>query len=130
MVPEGAKFIGIREMPIVKDATKTYRLDGAGFIDGKEAMRQAIRLILSIERYEHAIYSPDYGLELDDLYGKDVHYVFPELKERIKEALGQDDRILSVDAFDYKDRGGKLSLRFLVETDEGPIEEALEVQIA
>lgn len=33
---------------------KTFCLDGPGMIDGKEAVRQAIYLILNTERYERS----------------------------------------------------------------------------
>lgn len=72
-----------------------------GFCDGLEAMRQVIYKILNTERYQYIIYSWNYGIELLDLYGEPVTYVCPELQRRITEALIQDDRIDSVDNFEF-----------------------------
>lgn len=73
-----------------------------GSCDGLEAIKQAVYLILNVERYRYVIYSSNYGVEFDDLLGKPVPYVLPELKRRIEEALTQDDRITSVDGFEFK----------------------------
>ena len=58
-----------------------------GSCDGLEAIKQAVYLILNVERYRYVIYSSNYGVEFDDLLGKPVPYVMPELKRRIEEAL-------------------------------------------
>lgn len=57
----------------------------AGTYDHLKAVKQAVYKILRTERYEHAIYSWDYGIELKDLFGKNVNYVKAEIKHRIKE---------------------------------------------
>ena len=72
------------------------------FVDELEAMKQVIFKILNTERYQYLIYSWNYGIELLDLYGEPVSYVCPELERRIKEALVQDDRIESVDTFNFE----------------------------
>ena len=73
-----------------------------GTCDELEAMKQVIYKILNTERYQHIIYSWDYGIELLDLYGEPVTYVCPELERRIKEALTQDDRIDDVGEFEFE----------------------------
>lgn len=72
-----------------------------GFCDELQAMQQVIYKILNTERYQYIIYSWNYGIELLDLYGEPVTYVCPELQRRITEALVQDDRIESVDDFEF-----------------------------
>lgn len=72
-----------------------------GFCDELEAMIQVIYKILNTERYQYIIYSWNYGIELLDLCGEPVTYVCPELQRRITEALIQDDRITSVDSFEF-----------------------------
>lgn len=72
-----------------------------GFTDELDAMKQTIYMILNTERYQYIIYSRNYGIELNDLFGEPVTYVCPELERRITEALTQDERILSVDAFSF-----------------------------
>ncbi|MEN7878670.1 DUF2634 domain-containing protein, partial [Clostridioides difficile] len=63
-----------------------------GICDDVEALKQTIFLILNTERYQHLIYSWNYGVELNDLIGEPISFVIPELERRIKEALIQDDR--------------------------------------
>ena len=72
-----------------------------GFCDGLEAMKQVVYKILNTERYQHIIYSWNYGVELRDLYGEPFTYVCPEIQRRITEALVQDDRINGVDSFEF-----------------------------
>ena len=72
-----------------------------GICDELEAMKQVIYKILNTERYQYIIYSWNYGVELNDLFGEPVTYVCPELERRIKEALVQDDRIEDVNNFEF-----------------------------
>lgn len=72
-----------------------------GFCDELDAMVQVIYKILNTERYQYIIYSWNYGIELVDLFGEPVTYVCPELQRRIEEALIQDERITSVDNFEF-----------------------------
>ena len=72
-----------------------------GHVDELEAMHQVIYKILNTERYQYIIYSWDYGIETLDLFGEPISYVCPEIERRIIEALIQDDRIESVDNFEF-----------------------------
>lgn len=72
-----------------------------GTVDELEAMKQVVYKILNTERYQYIIYSWNYGIELMDLFGMPVIYVIPELERRITEALIQDERIESVDDFEF-----------------------------
>ena len=58
-----------------------------GKIDGADAMKQAVFLILSTERFDWKIFSKDYGIELKGLYGMPRSYVEAELPRLIREAL-------------------------------------------
>lgn len=73
----------------------------AGYVDELEAYKQAIYKIINTERYDHIIYSRNYGVELKDLFGQSIPYVIPEIERRIKEAIEQDDRTESVDSFEF-----------------------------
>ena len=95
-----------------------------GFCDGLEAMKQVVYKILNTERYEHIIYSWNYGVELRDLFGEPVSYVLSELKRRITEALVQDDRINKVDEFEFEViKRGTVHVKFTVHTIFGDIQE-------
>ena len=85
-------------------------------IDGLEAVKQAVWLILNIERCRYVIYSWNYGVELEDLFGQPVSFVRPELERRIRQALTQDTRIRAVDGFSFERRGKALLCTFTVHT--------------
>lgn len=102
---------------------KTYRMEiDAERVRGTitsdlDAVKQAVYKIINTERYKFLIYSWNYGVELEDLFGKPIPYVLPEIPRRIKEALIQDDRITDVLGFDltYNKRGDVLA-KFTVVT--------------
>lgn len=73
-----------------------------GKVDGIEAKEQAIRKILNTERYEYEIYSWNFAIETQDLYGMDIPFVMSEIKVRITDAITADDRFESVDNFVVK----------------------------
>lgn len=113
--------------------SKTYKISDnntiAGFIDGIDAVKQAVALALSTERFNHPIYSWDYGVELECLVGKDILFIYVEIKRRIKEALEQDDRIASVSDFKYTRQDDSLLVEFTVETDYGKFDSELAVNV-
>lgn len=99
-----------------------------GKVDGLKAIRQAVHKILSTERYEHLIYSPDYGSELTGLIGRDPLYVQSELKRRISEALLQDDRIEEVGEFRFTVLEDRVLVSFTVISLFGKWDEHKEVK--
>ena len=112
----------------------TYGLDVtkarvAGEVDEQKAMQQAIYKLLNTERYQHLIYSWNYGVELKELMGKPSFYVIPEVERRITEALMQDERITGVDAFSFETERNKIHVSFTVNTIYGDIETEREVRI-
>ena len=114
--------------------SKTYYINRntnriSGYIDDKDAIIQAIYLILSTERYESVIYNWYYGTEFDSLIGKDRDFVKSELKRRIAEAILEDDRILDVTDFDISFNKDVANVVFLVETNIGDININWEVNI-
>lgn len=87
---------------------KTWRLDlingrVGGQIDGLEAVVQSAMMALATERYEHLIFSWQYGSELHSLLSRDRDYVFSEARRMIREALSPDTRITDVRNFDWRD---------------------------
>ena len=72
-----------------------------GMVDQHDAIRQAILKVLNTERYRYLAYTWNYGVELEDLFGKAIPYVCPEIERRITEALEWDDRINKVHDFEF-----------------------------
>lgn len=128
----------IEEITETEYATNTYRIVQVGnssdsridgYVDDLESIKQAIHLILSTERYEHIIYSWNYGVELIDLFGQPLPYVISELERRITEALTQDSRIDDVTDFEFEKIGKRLHATFTVVTTVGDIPTDLEVEV-
>ncbi|MUT67823.1 DUF2634 domain-containing protein [Paenibacillus sp. NEAU-GSW1] len=112
--------------------SKTYGLHVetgriAGTVDGLEAMRQAVFKMMQTVRYEHFVYSSDYGFEPVSLAGVDIGFVKSELKRRIQEALLQDERITGVNEFELTADGDAILAKFAVQTIFGDFQSSLEV---
>lgn len=120
MLPQNNNLLN-SGIDIQKYASKTYSIDFKndvmrGMTDGINALKQAIFLILSIERYDYIIYSWNYGFERKDLFGKPTTYACAVLPSRIKQALMQDDRIQKVYDFVTKAEGNTVQVEFKVES--------------
>lgn len=118
----------VPDFTIVEQPTLTYRLNFAGrlsygYLNGLEAMKQAIFLILHTERFQHAIYSWNYGIELFSLIGKPkTPLLQAKLQKSITEALLADDRILQVDSFVFTPIRKGYVIQFTAHTTQGNIE--------
>lgn len=124
----------MEEITEVSYPSRTYKINFEndrinGYTDDLDAVRQAVYLILSTERYKFIIYSWDYGVELVDLIGQPIPYVMAELPRRITEALTQDDRIDDVVDFEFEHKGKKLHTTFTVVSNVGKISTELEVEV-
>ena len=60
---------------------ETNRIQGE--CDGWYSVRQAVEVILNVERFRWQIYSPYSGMQWDGLIGQDPGYVASELQRRI-----------------------------------------------
>ncbi len=134
MTPVSDGFL--QDLTITEQPTKTYKMDldtgvsVRGYTDEQEAMKQAIYKILNTERYKYVMYSWNYGVELEDLFGEPVTYVVPELERRITEALTQDSRIQEVTDFEFDtSQRGTVHVTFVANTKYGEIAAETEVNI-
>lgn len=114
--------------------SKTFKMNYnpltiTGTIDELKAVEQAVFLILNVERYEWLIYSWNYGAELKSLIGQPVDYCIPEIERRIREALLQDDRISSVEGFEFTVNKKKVLTTFTVVSIFGELKTETEVEI-
>lgn len=98
-------------------------------IDGAEAMKQAIWLILHTERYAYFIYSWNYGVELCDKIGSNMALGCLHVQNAVCEALKQDDRISMVDHFSFTKDENKLCVSFTVHTIFGELESGVELNV-
>lgn len=100
----------------------------SGFVDEREAVKQAIMLILNTERYKFLIYSWNYGVELEELIGTHPDIVEDEVERLISEALLQDDRITAVYDFEFSRNKDTLLVSFKVDSVYGDIDIETEVR--
>lgn len=87
------------EVKTVTIPSKTYKFTEeriTGFVDGLDAIKQAILHILSVERYSCIIYDSNYGVELEQYSGTDLYFIEATIENTLKEALTQDNRINNV----------------------------------
>lgn len=113
----------------------TYRLDFVnkriiGTVDGPEAVMQFIKKTLNTDKYAHSIYDWFYGNELLNLVGMPYDYVVAECPRLIEEALLADDRILSVEDFQFSQAAvDSVSVSCTVRTIYGALNYTQEVSI-
>lgn len=100
-----------------------------GECDDWLAVRQAVEIILNVERFRWQIYRPYSGMQWDGLIGQDPGYVALELQRRITEALTMDDRVRGISNFTYTVTGDQLSASLTVNTVFGEYETSVEVNL-
>lgn len=105
----------------------TRRIRGRG--DGWEAIRQAVEIIVSVERFKWQIYTPNFGTDYDGLLGTEPGYAASELQRRLEDAFLPDSRILGMKDFTWSFSGVSLSVRFTVRTVFGDVESGLTVRL-
>ena len=87
--------------------TKTYKIDPVskriiGTVEGRDAVLQFIRKVLSTDKYAFEIYDWYYGTELIKLVGQPFDYVVARVPSIFREALLVDDRIKEVRDFTFR----------------------------
>lgn len=114
---------------------KTYRLDFEnhrimGKLEDYDAVLQFIKKALRTDKYSYEIYDWYYGNELRDLVGMPYDYIITECPRIIEEALITDDRILSVEDFEFsKTSVDSMNMSCVVKTIYGNINYSQEVSI-
>lgn len=135
MIPKAVNDDLVADFEVTSQPSKTYKMNIeaetiAKHTDDLEAIKQTVYKILNTERYRYVIYSWNYGIELQDLFGMPLPYVYPELKRRITEALTWDDRINDVTDFKFTHKKGEVSATFTVHTVAGSFEAERTVKVA
>lgn len=133
MIPTGGALGAEQNIELEQQPSRTYKLDLkrnriVGMTDNKDAIEQAIFKILQTERFEHLIYTANYGSELKGLIGTNKLFIQSELKRRIAEALLNDDRISDVVDFKFTFGEGDVLVEFIAVTQYGQIRTSHEVK--
>lgn len=106
---------------------ETNRIEGTA--DGLAAVRQAVEIILNVQRFRWQIYQPYSGMDWEGLIGQDAGYVGAELQRRLIDALTVDDRVTGISNYDYTAEGDTLTATFTVNTVFGSFDESAEVML-
>lgn len=134
MIPQGGILLpDSGDVDYVDQPSLTYRLnleEGtiSGQVDGLEAIKQAVAKVLQTRRFEHLIYSSDYGQELYSVIGHNPLWAYAEIERHIKEALLQDDRIISVENMNIAFAGEQAIAEFTVRSLYGAFDIKKEVR--
>lgn len=126
MIPSGSQTI-LAET--VTKPSKTFPIGSPGYIDQIEAVKQAVAIILDVNRFDNPTVSWNFGHELNQLIGQPMELVIPESERYIREALTQDDRITDVVDFEFTEQGSKLLVNYRVVTIYGDFTQESEVNI-
>ncbi len=115
--------------------SRTYRLDLdagriVGFVDGQEAVRQAIRKAIITPRFKCLIYDNQYGSEIEDaVICNDAtrEYIESVMEGFVRDCLKPDTRILDVHDFEFEFQDDAAYITFTADTiyGETEIEEVL-----
>lgn len=133
-LPRSGDDIDLVQLTVVRQPSYTHFFDiennrVRGMTDTLAAMKQAIYLILMIERKEYPIYSWNYASEIRTLVGKPVDYVMSEAKRIITEALMRDDRIVGTYNWHFEKGTASLHAVFTVKTIFGDVDAETDIEI-
>ena len=106
----------------------TNRLRGRG--DNWEAVRQAVEVIVNVERFKWQIYTPNFGTDYGGLLGTDPGYAASELRRRLEDAFLPDNRILGIKDYAYTFRDVSLTVTFTALTVFGDVPGRMEAALA
>lgn len=102
---------------------KTGQMTGK-IVEGVEAIKVWIWLVLRIPRYRYLLFSWDYGNEYESLIGKSYseEYLQAEAKRMTEDCLLMNEYITSIENFSVSFIGETLNLSFTVNTKYGAVE--------
>lgn len=121
------------ELPLLKEVAWNFKEDkpvinGLGeiqFVEGLEALKIWIYKAIKINRYEHDIYSWDFGCEIDNLLGESLYsraHIELETQRYIKECLSINPYINSISFNDISYEKGVVNANFQIDSRYGEVE--------
>ena len=121
------------DIVIASQPSRTWIIDRntmqvASMDEGLEAVRQAVEIALSVERFRWTIYSANFGSELDELIGQDEALITAEIPRLVEGALSQDDRVVQVEDYVFTRTGpDSMHVSFTVRTVYGDLIEEMQI---
>lgn len=129
-VDSKVEILSKEELPIFKEVAWDYQLDTPlldqgelVIIEGVEALKVWIYKVIKTTRFEHEIYSWDYGCEINTLIGKGFSkaLIVSEVKRYVREALMINEYIESINSIDVKLEDDRLSIDITILTIYGEV---------
>lgn len=119
MLPENDISLSVENG--TRQADKTFKIDFEkkrldGMTDGIDALSQAVYAMLMTPRYAYAIFSHNYGTDYRDLPNGDYIKKIAAIKSAVTDSLMIDDRILSVQDFEFTKNEHSIFVKFLVKS--------------
>lgn len=133
ILPEQRQSLDVtNEQEIATPILRDYRITEngiSGFVEGFEAIQQSVFKILATERFKLAAYDFNYGIELEDIIGKDREFVVVDIKRRFEEALLQVTGVQGIGDMTMEFKDERLVVELQVETIYGKMRVSEEVEI-
>lgn len=98
----------------------------SGMADGYDAIKQAVEIMFSVERFYWQIYSPNFGMQWEGLTGKDHNFVAMEILRRANDAIRTDKRMQNISDFSYSFHDDVMTVSFMVNTVFGDIKKTMD----
>lgn len=118
------------EYPLYRECAWDFKTDQAIFEDGSpkivsgnEAIKVWVYKAIKTTRYQHEIYSWDYGCEIESLIGRgfQLGFIEAETKRFIREALNVNPYITHINKIDVTFEGATLRASVYLETIYGSL---------
>lgn len=128
MLPENS----FEDMEEGVTSCKAFKIDFenktvGGFVDGKEALEQAVKMALMTQRYKYPAFSHNYGTDYSEVFANGYKKAMCKLKKAVCDSLCCDERVKAVDNFSFERDGSKMLVSFRVVSVYGETEETIEV---
>ena len=118
------------DIQITSRPSRTWIIDRdtmqVGYINsGLESVRQAVEIILNVDRFRWQIYNTNFGNELAELIGDDADYIQSEFPRMVNDALSVDDRVIDTADYAFSVNGDTITAAFTVNTVFGALAEEM-----
>lgn len=102
------------------------RIIGMG--DNYEAVKQAVEIIFSVERFQWQIYTPNFGTDYSGIIGITPQVAANILRKRAEDAIKTDDRMTGITDYTWDAGGDHLTVSFTVNTVYGAVPQTVTME--
>lgn len=102
------------------------RIIGMG--DNYEAVKQAVEIIFSVERFQWQIYTPNFGTDYRGVIGITPQVAANILRKRVEDAIKADERMTGITDYTWDVNGDSLTVSFTVNTVYGTVPQTVTIE--